>query len=226
MKRTLVIGDIHGCHQTFLSLLNKIHLNPESDTVILLGDYIDRGPESKQVIEEIINLQNRVKRVIPLMGNHEQAFLNYLQGNNREFYLMIGGAATLLSYGFTGDLLADNYRKIPKKHLEFFNNLLLYWEDAENIYVHAGLQPGVHLSQQPTEWLLWSRNEFITSGYDFGKRVIFGHTAFREPVIEPHQIGIDTGAIYGGSLTCLILPDLEFVSVPGPKRLPHLPQET
>ena len=214
MNRTLVIGDIHGCHNAFLALLNKVQPDPITDTVILLGDYIDRGPDSKQVVDEILNLRTRTRKVIALMGNHEQSFLNYLQGKNREFYLTIGGSATLQSYGLTDNPLEDPATKIPGKHLEFFNNLLLYWEDSENIYVHAGLKPHVHLSQQPTEWLLWSRDEVISSGYDFGKRVIFGHTPFREPIIKPQYIGIDTGAVYGGSLTCLILPDLKFVSVP------------
>lgn len=214
MNRTLVIGDIHGCHYAFLSLLEKIQPDPHTDTLILLGDYIDRGPKSRQVVDEILTLQAQGHKIIPLMGNHEQAFLNYMRGKDREFYLTIGGTATLESYGIFHDLLEDPSSWIPWNHLEFFNNLLLYWEDAENIYVHAGLKPNVHLALQPKEWLLWSRYEFINSGHDFGKRVIFGHTTFREPVIRPRHIGIDTGAVYGGRLTCLILPDLEFVSVP------------
>ncbi len=92
-------------------------------------------------------------------------------------------------------------------------DLLPYWEDGNYIYVHAGLQPGVHLSQQSPEWLFWSRDEFINSTYDFGKKVIYGHTPYAKPRIDANKIGIDTGAVYGGALTCLKLPEMQFIVI-------------
>ena len=98
---------------------------------------------------------------------------------------------------------------LPRDHLAFLQDLLPYWEDEAYIYVHAGLQPGVHLTQQSPDWLFWSRDEFIDSNYDYGKKVIYGHTPFDKPKLDNNKIGIDTGAVYGNSLTCLILPDEE-----------------
>jgi serine/threonine protein phosphatase 1 len=91
----------------------------------------------------------------------------------------------------------------------------MHWEDQHAIYVHAGLQPGCHLSQQTAQWCLWAREQFIHTTYDFGKPVVFGHTAFNEPLLALNRIGIDTGAVYGGQLTALLLPEREFISVPG-----------
>lgn len=216
MPRTYVIGDIHGCHASLLELLHEIHPDLSRDTIIFLGDYIDRGPDSKKVVSEVIRLMEEAPgRVIPLMGNHEQIFLASMAGEERDFYLRMGGDRTLESYGimspFTGRIAA----RIPVSHCHFFKELLLFWEDRDYIYVHAGLQPHVHLSQQSPRWCCWAREQFLDSRYDFGKRVIFGHTPFDKPLIDKNKIGIDTGAVYGGRLTCLVLPDFDFISVPG-----------
>lgn len=121
----------------------------------------------------------------------------------------------LASYGITPPY--DNAAaRFPDSHLNFIRELLLFWEDEYAIYVHAGLRPGRHLSTQTADWCCWARGEFYQSDYDFGKKVIFGHTPFLDqPYQNKEKIGIDTGAVYGGRLTCLILPDLEFISVPG-----------
>jgi serine/threonine protein phosphatase 1 len=215
-KRTFVISDIHGCYDSLLALLDKIRPDLGRDTIIFLGDYIDRGPDSKKVVSEVIRLMEEAPgRVIPLMGNHEQIFLASLAGEERDFYLRMGGDSTLASYGISPPYTGRIASAIPISHFHFFNELLLFWEDRDNIYVHAGLQPGVHLSQQSPRWCCWAREQFLESGYDFGKRVIFGHTPFARPLVEKKRIGIDTGAVYGGSLTCLVLPDMEFVSVQG-----------
>ncbi len=216
MAKTFVIGDIHGCHETLLELLYKASPDMDRDTIIFLGDYIDRGPDSKKVVSFILRLMEQAPgRIIPLMGNHEQVFLASLAGDKREFYLKMGGDKTLQSYGIAPPFSGHIAKAIPTSHLHFFNDLLLFWEDKDYIYVHAGLQPGVHLSQQSPRWCCWARDQFLKSDYNFGKTVIFGHTPFDKPLIEKHRIGIDTGAVYGGSLTCLVLPDKDFIFAKG-----------
>ena len=213
MPRTFVIGDVHGCHQALSTLLTAIRPDPLQDTLVFLGDYIDRGPESSQVLSALINLQGSSRNLIALMGNHEQMLLNYLAGLDQELYLSAGGIETLESYGIVnfGDIWTQTI--LPPDHLDFLHSLRPYWEDDQHIYVHAGLEPGVHLTQQSTDWLFWGREGFIDSDYDFGKRVIYGHTPWQAPRVEANKIGIDTGAVYGGRLTCLVLPEMEFVSV-------------
>ncbi len=220
--RTCAIGDIHGCHRELCALLER--LTPQrGDRLVFLGDFVDRGPHSRLVVEEIIGLQRAGIEVIPLMGNHEEVLLSFLAGRDREFYLAIGGRQTLASYGcrepFEYGACAV---RIPDHHLEFFQGLLPYWHDDENIYVHAGLQPGVHLSLQSPDWLYWGAGgRFLARPFDFGKRVIFGHSVQSRPLVEPTRIGVDTGAVYGGALTCLVLPSFEFIQVPSKKYWPE-----
>jgi len=164
-------------------------------------------------VEKILGLKAHIARLITLMGNHEQMFLRYLDGREQGLYLEVGGLQTLQSYGV--DNLKGRIPEIPPTHLHFFKELLLYWEDEDYIYVHAGLQPGVHLSRQSTDWLLWSRHEDDGDDNFFEKTIIYGHTAHRTPIVTSDKIGIDTGAVYGGRLTCLVLPNLEFISVKG-----------
>lgn len=212
--KTFVIGDIHGCYKSLLRLLEKIDPDPVRDTLVFLGDYIDRGPDSSKVVAEIIALGRTFRRLIPLRGNHEEMFLSWLAGEDQDLYLQIGGRETLESYGVRPPY--DDISVIPAQHINFIQELLLLWEDEQAIYVHAGLNPKEHMSTQPSSWCCWARAEFYQSEFDFGKKVIFGHTPFLDqPYQKGGKIGIDTGAVYGGRLTCLILPDMEFISVPG-----------
>jgi serine/threonine protein phosphatase 1 len=215
MPRTFVIGDIHGCHQALVRLLEKIAPDPGRDTLVFLGDYIDRGPASREVITTILDLRRSHARLITLMGNHEWMFLDYLAGGDPGLFLAAGGIETLESYGIVtfGDPWTQEI--LPADHRRFLEGLRPWWEDEAYIYVHAGLEPGVELAQQSTDWLLWARRGFIDSAFDFGKRVVYGHTPWPEPRVETTKIGIDTGAVYGGRLTCLVLPEMEFVSVAG-----------
>jgi len=134
----------------------------------------------------------------------------------------MGGRETLASYGIKPPYDRPALAAIPADHLRFYDDLLTCWEDEQAIYVHAGLQPGVHLSQQSREWLLWARDNYLASGHDFGKPVVSGHTPCQVPLQDAHKIVIDTGAVYGGRLTCLVLPDLEFIQVAGEPGLKHL----
>jgi len=217
MNKIFVIGDVHGCDRALDELLDKV-VPSITDTMVFLGDYIDRGPASRQVVDKILALNTRLSRLITLMGNHEQMFLRYLTGQERDLYLEIGGLQTLESYGIENP--KDGFPQIPTTHLHFFKELLTYWEDENYIYVHAGLQPGVHLSRQSPDWLLWARDGDNVEDNSFGKTIIYGHTVHKGPLVTPNKIGIDTGAVYGGHLTCLVLPDLKFISVRGKRFWP------
>lgn len=215
MKKTYVIGDVHGCYEPLLDLLKLIDCS--RGTLIFLGDYIDRGPDSKKIVSLVIQLKKELPRVITLLGNHEAMFLRFLKGEGQQLFLRSGGRVTLESYGIDPGGGSNHQSYIPDEHMAFFNNLLLHWEDDQCLYVHAGMRPGIHLSMQTEEWCLWASEEFIKSSWNFGKRIIFGHTVFEKPFVRPEKIGIDTGVVYGGRLTCLVLPDEEFISVPGQK---------
>ena len=220
MNTTCIIGDIHGSYNSLTDLLQQVE--HRADTIVFLGDYIDRGPDSKKVVELILRLKQERSHVITLLGNHEFMLLNYLAGLDDDIFLKVGGRETLQSYGLSPDILpADAQAAFPGEHLSFFQNLPLLWEDVHGIYVHAGLQPGTHLSRQTGNWCLWVRDEFIRSSFNFGKPVVFGHTVFTNPLVQKNKIGIDTGAVYGKSLTALLLPEKEFISVPGEQAHPY-----
>jgi serine/threonine protein phosphatase 1 len=135
---------------------------------------------------------------------------NYLDGSDRFTYLLNGGQKTMDEYLNRSD--NKEAFPIPSEHLEFFNSLQLYYQTDDYIFVHAGLREKVPLESQDKMDLLWTRDEFIHSDFNFGKRVIFGHTPFKEPLLQANKIGIDTGAVYGNLLTCLQLPEMEFFS--------------
>ena len=213
MNRTFVIGDIHGCSDALSRLLAEINPLKKDDTIIFMGDYIDRGPDSRGVIDIVLQFRKLHNRVITLMGNHEFMLLGVLKGHGQNEFLSMGGDATLKSYGISPESINDLAAMIPRNHLAFLQDLMPYWEDENYIYVHAGLQPGVHLTQQSPDWLFWARDEFIDSSYNYGKKVIYGHTPFDRPKIDNNKIGIDTGAVYGNSLTCLILPEEKVITI-------------
>jgi serine/threonine protein phosphatase 1 len=214
--KTLVFGDLHGHYDEIKKLIGLVKPN-NHDTLIFLGDYIDRGKQSFEIIEYMLEL-NQQYNCIFLKGNHEEMFMDYMSGINNELYLYNGGDMTISSYsnhGFDiGPYTHYTNRTYPKTHLDFFADLKLYHEDEKYIYVHAGLFPnGTPLKKQSQNMLLWIREPFISSQQNFGKKVIFGHTPFSKPLNMENKIGIDTGIAYGGKLTCVILPDEKFVLV-------------
>ncbi len=207
-ETTYVIGDIHGCYDRLCALMDKINIDFDSESLVFLGDYIDRGPNSYEVVEYMIDLKKQSPDIVFLKGNHEEMLEKYLSGVDRYTYLINGGQQTLESY--LSHLNPTDNSPIPDKHLEFFKSLVLYHETDSYIFVHAGLRKNVPLEMQKPEDLLWIRRNFIQTKYDFGKQVVFGHTPLPEPLLQPNKIGIDTGAVYGNKLTCVRLPDLVF----------------
>jgi len=214
MNKIFAIADIHGCFDQLRRLIKSLAIDQQCDTLVFIGDYIDRGSSAKEVVEYLIGLKRKFKNIVFLMGNHEQMFLNYLAGIEEKIYLQNGGAATLSSYGISRFFMPQARKAaVPPGHLLFYKSLLPYYETNDYIFVHAGLMPGLSLDEQTVDDMLWIRQEFINSDYDFGKPVIFGHTPFSSPLIMPNKIGIDTGAFSGGYLTCVELPAVKFHQV-------------
>lgn len=214
MNSIFAIGDIHGCLYKLEQLMQIIKPDPAADTLVFIGDYIDRAGGGKDVVDFVLSLRRTYQKVICLCGNHESMLMRYLEGVDEDIYLANGGRMTLKAYGISrSDGPRTRKAKIPASHLRFFESLLPYYETDQYIFAHAGLMPGVPLAEQDFYDLQWIRHEFIESDYDFGKRVIFGHTHFSEPLITANKIGIDTGAVYGGRLTCVELPAVKFYSV-------------
>lgn len=210
MQKIFVVGDIHGCFDKLCALMDKIPINNTRDQLIFIGDYIDRGPSSFDVVNYLIDFKKRVPGTIFIKGNHEDMLQNYLDGSDRFTYLLNGGQKTMDEYLNRSD--NKEAFPIPSEHLEFFNSLQLYYQTDDYIFVHAGLREKVPLESQDKMDLLWTRDEFIHSDFNFGKRVIFGHTPFKKPLLQANKIGIDTGAVYGNLLTCVQLPEMEFFS--------------
>lgn len=213
MGKIFAVGDIHSCLFKLKEMMTLIKIDPVADTLVFVGDYIDRGPDARGVVDLILRIKRTMNNVICLLGNHEQLFLDYyLENINRNLFLINGGMSTLLSYSLTGTGGSDK-TNIPESHIQFFTTLRPYYETDDYIFVHAGLKPGIPLEQQDRDDILWIRNEFIASTYDFGKIVVFGHTPLSAPLVGVNKIGIDTGAVYGGKLTCVELPEIKIYQV-------------
>ena len=200
--KTFVIGDVHGCSDQLEELLEVIRPDLTQDRLIMLGDYIDRGPQCHQALQTVIKLQRTFGReqVILLRGNHEQMAIDYLERNDCS-YLNNGGGITLADFRKHGDSLAN--------YLDFFKNLPTHFEDDHCIYVHAGIRPGISLAKQDDSDLLWIRSDFYGHPATESKTVVFGHTPTRnlnqtwQPYMNNGKIGIDTGCVYGGCLSAI-----------------------
>ncbi len=210
-ERLFIVGDIHGCLDPLKRMMDKIDWRPEEDGLVFLGDYIDRGVDSRGVVDYIIEISNSSPLVQCLMGNHENILLDFLSSGDPRLLLLNGGITTLESY--QAEERGETDALIPPEHVAFFQDLFLYIELDDYYVVHAGFRPGVEVEKQSTEDLIWIREPFIFSDHDFGKKVIFGHTPLAEPLVMDNKIGLDTGAVYGNKLTCLEIPRMKFHSV-------------
>ena len=218
--RIYAIGDIHGRLDLLDEVLARIDADvdrhPASDAIrVFLGDYIDRGPDSKRVIDRLIDYC-AAQPTVCLMGNHEAFLREFL--NNPEILSIwgdCGGLDTLLSYGLAPavspnaagqrKLASDLDGALPSSHRAFLGSLRQYFVCGDFIFVHAGVRPGIRLTEQSEEDLLWIREDFLSCQDNFGKVVVHGHTPVREPDVRPNRINIDTGAYASGILTCLVL---------------------
>jgi len=198
---TFVIGDIHGCSNSLRRLLDKLPLTAGSK-FIFLGDYIDRGPDSRGVIEILLSLSKDYECIF-IRGNHEQMLLNYvLKGENFDLWLMNGANATLRSYG--------GVDRIPKQHIDFIQSTVLYVVQGSDLFVHAGVRPNVPIEEQSQFDLLWIRYEFIYSESPLpGYRIFFGHTPFQDVLIMKDKVGLDTGCVYGNKLSAIALETMK-----------------
>lgn len=221
--RLYAVGDIHGRDDLLADLLDQIREDAASlppgyrRVLVFLGDYVDRGLQSSQVIERLTSMDMSPFEVVYLKGNHEQAMLQFLEdaqfGKTWKYY---GGLETLHSYGVTELTLSDDPRDferarehfahvLPVTHLDFLRRLHSSFECGDYFFVHAGVRPGLPLHRQIDEDLLWIRNEFLDSDMNFGKIVVHGHTPREDVEIRPNRVGVDTGAYMTGVLTALVL---------------------
>ena len=216
-----VVGDIHGCIELLKKIQQKIIVISKNTTgtklIIYLGDYIDRGPEIKETIQTLLDFQPIDFQRKFLLGNHEQMMLDFIKGGPDSLYLWIlnGGDKTLNSYGvkaitfFEGIIKNDKtirgqlIKKIPKDHLQFFNNLSLSYQYNDYFFVHAGIDPDIALNKQDKQVMIWTRG--ITYPKDFEKVIVHGHTPQFEIEDLPNRINLDTGAFYSGILSCLLI---------------------
>jgi serine/threonine protein phosphatase 1 len=200
--RTLVIGDIHGCSTALRTLLNTVRPGT-NDVLVTLGDYVDRGPDSKGVIDILIGLE-KTTQLKPVTGNHEILFLEVMAGRIApQGWLAAGGTETLISY--SGDPTKLSWSSVPKAHVEFLSERCLrYYEDATHLFVHANANSVYALQDQSDDWLFWTRFSDAFPHVS-GKTMICGHTAQKSglPAVRPFAICIDTWVYGQGWLTCL-----------------------
>lgn len=200
--RTLVIGDIHGCSKALRTLLDAVQPGGE-DVLITLGDYVDRGPDTRGVLDMLLDLEKSTT-LKPLLGNHEILFLDALNGRVEPTgWLHVGGAETLASYSPSHLELA--WDKVTPEHVEFLSERCLrHYEDEHHFYVHANANAYLDLNHQTDDWLFWTRFDDAYPHIS-GKKMICGHTAQKAglPNVKPFAICLDTWVYGQGWLTCL-----------------------
>lgn len=215
--RVYAVGDIHGCDALLDRLLDMIAADSAGGAphFIFLGDYVDRGPGSKAVIDRLLKLKQRDPRAVFLKGNHEQGMLDFMSNPRRyEEWLHWGGDKTLESYGvdniwrkdveFLGRELED---RLPGGHLDFLKSLDLWKALGDYVFVHAGLKPGIPLDDQKEEDCLWIRGEFHNAAAEKrpDKVVVHGHHPVKKPLDAGWRIDVDTGAVWSDALTAVVL---------------------
>jgi serine/threonine protein phosphatase 1 len=200
---TYAIGDVHGHLNKLGALVDRCrnHGGAQRIRLVFIGDYFDRGPDSRGVIEFLIDTQRSMgSDAICLRGNHEADLVACAQGADQTNWLANGGKQTLSSYGI-GDA-----REIPRSHLEWAGSLPLTCDDGRRLFVHAGVDPAVSLAAQRLEDLLWIREPFLSHEGEFGRLIVHGHTPTwsRQPELRCNRVNVDTGAGYDGPLTAAV----------------------
>jgi serine/threonine protein phosphatase 1 len=220
-QRIYAVGDIHGRADLLDRLLALIEEHAKQHpaaqkTLVFLGDYVDRGKDSKGVVNRLQTLNWPGWKFVFLRGNHDQAVLDFL--GDAKFYRAwrpFGAAETLLSYGvmpprFDRETEFEKARqdlaeKLPPEHIEFLQNLELFYVQDDYYFCHAGVRPGIPLEEQVAEDLLWIRDDFLYHRKPFEKMVVHGHTPAPKPTRTHHRIGVDTGAHATHCLTAVML---------------------
>lgn len=212
----IAIGDIHGCPRTLDALLTRLDPSPD-DHLLFVGDYIDRGPNSRAVIDRLLDLQETIPCTF-LRGNHEAMMIEYLDTGAFRLWRMNGGVSTLESYLDP----EEEEIHIPGPHVEFVRNTKLYHETDDFLFVHAGLKPNLtiqeNLEQHDEDVLLWERGHLEVQDVAWEKPVVCGHTPRPQPINREKLILIDTGCVYHmkpgmGRLSAVYLPERKFVDV-------------
>lgn len=227
--RIYAVGDLHGCADLLAGAFDLIDADlarskPERAIQVFLGDYIDRGPDTKRTIDLLIDRGQRHETVF-VKGNHEALLMSLLDDPRMlPNWIQLGGMTTLMSYGIatsTNDVLQRGRgvsialaAAIPKAHTDFLTNLVPCFSFGDYFFAHAGVRPGITLEKQSEQDLMWIREPFLSSDRDFGKMVVHGHTPSLEPEIRSNRINIDTGAYATGLLTVVAIQDekVEFYS--------------
>jgi serine/threonine protein phosphatase 1 len=219
-ERIYAIGDIHGRADLLDELLgmideDNIARGPSQVRLIFLGDLIDRGPDSKKVVERLMDVKARHPLTHILLGNHEEVFLQALRGDSAgalRYALRIGADATIQSYGVTGQeylradidqLLEISLRRVPQEHLDFMAGFEDMVVAGDYVFVHAGVRPDKPLDRQKVNDLRWIRDDFLDYRGKLEKIVVHGHSIADEVQVTAHRIGIDTGAYASGILTAM-----------------------
>ena len=243
MMRSYAIGDIHG----HLDLLQDLHARIASDQggddapIIHVGDLVDRGPNSKAVIEYLRAGIAEGQNWVVLKGNHDRMFSGFLSDINHHdeglrsdlsyLHYRIGGAATLASYGVKNGadrrlkpVHAEAVAAVPQNHRDFLENLPTFHHHGDAMFVHAGVRPDVPLDQQTETDLVWIRGSFLEDPRDYGPLIVHGHTAIDRPRHYGNRINIDSGAAYGGPLSAVLMDGRAAFHLTKEGRVPLVPE--
>jgi serine/threonine protein phosphatase 1 len=216
-KRVYAVGDVHGCMDRLAALHERIAADlaerPVAEPLLVhLGDYVDRGRDSAGVVARLAEGPPIPEiPTVNLMGNHEHLMLAAVATGEAEasdLWLANGGSDTLQSWGVPRSAQPRDWSSyLPARHLVFMRDLALWHAVGGYLFVHAGVRPGIPLERQSRHDLMWIREPFLSSQESFDAVVVHGHTPRPEPVVRSNRIGIDTGAVMGGALTCVVLEE-------------------
>jgi serine/threonine protein phosphatase 1 len=209
MILSYAIADIHGCLDKLTELVRRCNDDAAGRSMrfVFLGDYVDRGPDSRGVIQFLLDLQqSHTGRDIFLKGNHEDLLVAAVDSDYfEERWLSNGGSETLESYGLR------SAAEIPEGHVNWLRRLPLFFDDGQRFFVHAGVHPDRPLDRQDDDDLLWIRKPFLTSEKNYGRLIVHGHTPVKDgqPDLRTNRLNLDTGAVFGGPLTAAVFDSAE-----------------
>lgn len=207
--RTYALSDIHGCLDKLVALVERCRVNGgHSAKFVFLGDYIDRGPDSRGVLEFVIDLQRRMpSQVVCLCGNHEDLALNAIDDASQidQWVVHNGGDKALRSYG------ATHPSEVPADHVAWLRALVTHHDDGRRFFVHAGINPARPLDRQTRHDLLWMREPFLSDPRDYGRFIVHGHTPIKggQPDLRVNRVNVDTAAVLGGPLTAAVFDEVQ-----------------